>query len=613
MEYPVGSETEVYRIQIKDHILDNIYGQIGLTEVEKQLERLPIFKRLHNISQLGLVKLIFPCALHTRYTHSIGVMHIAGEMAMRINSNMGCSFFDDSDIQILRLAGMLHDIGHYPMSHNIEQAYQDSANKCKYDDEPVASNLKYFVNCPDFLLPSAQSKKSTVTDTIEDEEEKEKQRKLFAEENFVKGFSGSSGFHHENIGHLIISNNIDIHNVVRDNFVLINVDGVLKLNPKFRQLKNEDTVLTKVDDADVERITNLLLCAIGEMVRGNYENKLDQLYPWLEKYSAMIQIIHSDLDADNLDYLMRDATFSGTSYGLMDMSMLLNCLVVNKLENKASSDTKSKYIVGVKKKGVGCVEQFLLNKFLAYSQMILTKYVSILEAMLSKIESRHIIPSDRDYNCDKLKEMAKCKQTEVKFLAFSDYYVMKKIFDLEENLTFLTSLPKAIITNLANSSAFNLFKGGENECICTATSDNNIIEVITKSQVYERFLEVCKKIQSVSGKDIKSDLEAELFSFRFEVYSLTKQVPISSFVEKFVFSDMSDDRRYCIHYYRLASGIPIIDKEISYSYMEDDNKIVLSEFLPPLCVDNPRSSIKDLYSMKYVSLRQYDIKDYKIS
>lgn len=612
MEYPVGNEAEAYRIQIKDHILDNIYGQIGLTEVEKQLERLPIFKRLHNISQLGLVKLIFPCALHTRYTHSIGVMHIAGEMAMRINSNMGYPFFDDSDIQILRLAGMLHDIGHYPMSHNIEQAYQDSANKCKYDDEFVANNLKYFVNCPDFLLPSAQSEKSSGTDSGKDEE-KEKQTKLFAEENFVKGFSGSSGFHHENIGHLIISNNIDIHNVVKNNFVLINVNGVLKLNPKFRQLKYDDNVLTKLDDAEVEHITNQLLCAIGEMVRGNYENKLDQLYPWLEKYSAMIQIIHSDLDADNLDYLMRDATFSGTSYGLMDMSMLLNCLVVNKLENKASSDTKSKYIVGVKKKGVGCVEQFLLNKFLAYSQMILTKYVSILEAMLSKIESRHIIPSDRDYSCNKLKEMAECKETEVKFLSFSDYYVMKKIFDMEENPTVLTPLPKAIITNLANYSAFNLFKDGENECICTATSDNNIIEVITKSQVYERFLEVYKKVQSVSGKDIDSALEAELFSFRFEVYSLTKQVPISSFVEKFVFSDMSDDRRYCIHYYRLASGIPIIERDTSYSYIEDDNKMVLPDLLPPLCVDNPQSSIKDLYSMKYVSLRQYDIKNYKIS
>ena len=108
-----------YALTIADHILDSQYGQIGLTEVEKKIERLPIFKRLHNVSQLGLVNWIFPCALHTRYTHSLGVMHVAGQMAQHINANVKSTFFDESDIQIVRLAGMLHDIGHYPMSHRL--------------------------------------------------------------------------------------------------------------------------------------------------------------------------------------------------------------------------------------------------------------------------------------------------------------------------------------------------------------------------------------------------------------------------------------------------------------------------------------------------------------
>ena len=88
--YDVGDVD--YQIKITDHILDNIYGQIGLTDVENQIERLSMFKRLHNWSQLGLVKWIFPCALHTRYTHSIGVMHVAGEMANHININMKMPF-----------------------------------------------------------------------------------------------------------------------------------------------------------------------------------------------------------------------------------------------------------------------------------------------------------------------------------------------------------------------------------------------------------------------------------------------------------------------------------------------------------------------------------------
>lgn len=211
MVYKAG--IEMYRIAICDHILDNIYGQIGLTEVERKLERLPIFKRLHNISQLGLVNLIFPCALHTRYTHSIGVMHVAGEMAQRINSNMQYDFFDDSDIQIIRLAGMLHDIGHYPMSHNVEAAYRDSQELDTYNTEYVSSHLDFYTNCPSFLNPNSKKRRDKETNSGDS--------KLKAAEKFAYSISGSDGFHHENIGCTIISNNQEIHNVVRDYFVLL--------------------------------------------------------------------------------------------------------------------------------------------------------------------------------------------------------------------------------------------------------------------------------------------------------------------------------------------------------------------------------------------------------
>lgn len=55
-----GTSGDAYHLKISDHILDSLYGQIGITEVEKQIERLAIFKRLHSVSQLGLVNWIFP-------------------------------------------------------------------------------------------------------------------------------------------------------------------------------------------------------------------------------------------------------------------------------------------------------------------------------------------------------------------------------------------------------------------------------------------------------------------------------------------------------------------------------------------------------------------------
>lgn len=289
---------------------------------------------------------------------------------------------------------------------------------------------------------------------------------------------------------------------------------------------------------------------------------------------------------------------------------LLNCLIVNKLEPPEELSLKTKYIVGVQNKGVGCVEQFLLNKFLAYSQMILTKYVSILEAMLSKIESQHIISSDLNYNCDELAEMTRKKESDVKYLAFSDSYVMQKLFDMEHNKSVLAMLPKAIITHLANSSALNLLDTAENECICTAISVNEIKKVITESSVYKRFLDTYNKVKDTSGKELSSDLEAELFSFRFETYTLTKQIPKAKFVDKFMFTDMTKERRFEINYYRLGSGIPIISKSSAYQYNEDENGNIIYEDLPLLCVDVSQSSLKDLYSMKYVSLRQYIVQEY---
>ena len=596
MNYQIGED---YRLRIKDHILDNIYGQIGMTEVERKIERLSIFKRLHDISQLGLVNWIFPCALHTRYIHSLGVMHIAGEMAMHINTNLGYEFFDDSDIQIIRLAGMLHDIGHYPMSHNVEQAYKESENLNKYKFETVSDNLDYYVNCPDFLNPEIYN----VEESEKCDEEQMKDEKLKSEEDFFKGIAGSTGFHHENIGFRIISHNKEIFNAVKNNFVLIKNECGVFINKKFVVDDNEGQVTSKyVDD-----VTKKLLIAIGEMVRGNYNYGNDADYPWMKKYSAMIQLIHSDLDADNLDYLLRDATFSGTSYGIMDMSMLLNCLTVKKLDFK-SGVTTEKFIVGILEKGVGCVEQFLLNKFLAYSQMIMTKYVSILEAMLLRLESKYIIPLDEDYNCQKIEEISQSEESNPRYLQFSDYYIRNKIREYSEIEGALARFPRAICTHLKNSSAFNLANKKDSECICTAVSEKEIRDEIRTSEVYKSFIEVYEKVKNETGESI-GDKEADLFSFRFETYTLSKQIPMKDFLHSFLFEEMEEDRRFLFHYYRLGTGIPILDEEVNYEYRVANNQIN-TKLLPLLAVEHPRSSLKEIYKMKYVSLRRYDICDY---
>lgn len=646
-DYEVGKEP--YRLEMLDYTLDNIYGQVGLTAVERKLERLPLFKRLHNISQLGLVNWIYPCALHTRYVHSIGVMHTAGEMARRINANMGYAFFDDSDIQIIRLAGMLHDIGHYPMSHNVEQAYKDvydSLTRKKQHEETAMEKFGKYTNCPEYLVPGAKLpwlEENVPKDGQESLVEIKKDVGLKAEESSALRSGGSEYFHHENVGRSLIRADKSIRRIVRDYFVLMGPKGSAVLNPKFAPLGKNGKPRKSISAREVEKITDILLEAIGEMVRGNYTYHSETVYPWLGRYSAMIQLIHSELDADNLDYLLRDATFSGTSYGTMDMSQLLNCLTVAELQDTSLGvKGETRYIVGVQARGLGCVEQFLLNKFLAYTQMILSKYVSILEAMLLRAEVDYIIPQDNnEYTWKRLKRMVSLQikndseetviprdgqDTPVAYVKFSDHYIQQKIYELGNNSNVLREPLDVIISRLRNLSAFDLCtQDGESECLCTGFSDKEIFDIVSKSPVYTRFQLLCERLEAEWNQDPQKDWDTdrkkkwdsakkELFAFRFEHYALTKQEPLKQFLDKPTFQSKDETvdpvRAFQLNYYRLGDGIPILSRK-EYTYSGSVALDQAAAELPPLSVDCPQSCLHKLWDMQYVSLREYNIVEFE--
>lgn len=63
-----------------DPVYDNIHGYISLSDVELDLANSPVFQRLRHVKQLGLASLVFPGAEHSRYAHSLGVMHIVEKL-----------------------------------------------------------------------------------------------------------------------------------------------------------------------------------------------------------------------------------------------------------------------------------------------------------------------------------------------------------------------------------------------------------------------------------------------------------------------------------------------------------------------------------------------------
>ncbi len=102
-------------------IIDPIHDFIRVYDHELQLIDSPIFQRLRRIRQLSGAHLTYPSAQHTRFEHSLGVMHISGQAGSALNEK---GILKSDDIEILRLAGLLHDIGHGPFSHLFEEIIQ---------------------------------------------------------------------------------------------------------------------------------------------------------------------------------------------------------------------------------------------------------------------------------------------------------------------------------------------------------------------------------------------------------------------------------------------------------------------------------------------------------
>ncbi|QDI89019.1 HD domain-containing protein [Candidatus Nitrosopumilus sp. SW] len=110
-------------------IIDPIHDFIRVYDHELSIIDNPIFQRLRRIRQLSGAHLTYPAAQHTRFEHSLGVMHIASQAGHVLNEK---GFFKYDDIEILRLAGLLHDIGHGPFSHLFEEIIQEK--KISHED-----------------------------------------------------------------------------------------------------------------------------------------------------------------------------------------------------------------------------------------------------------------------------------------------------------------------------------------------------------------------------------------------------------------------------------------------------------------------------------------------
>lgn len=260
-------------------IADPVYGTIGLSELESRVINTGAFLRLRNVKQLGLAHYVFPGADFSRFAHSLGCCHVAGRILDAIKRTDPCADLSEDDIQLYRLAGLLHDIGHYPFSHAVEEA------------------IKEFYTSDIVDWPSEQKTK--------------------------KG-DDAKIFKHERTGREILDH-----------------DGEL-------------TDLLSKNGYSPESIWSIFMRK-GPQIR-------------------FANLISSDLDADRMDYLLRNAHHTGLPYGTVDLDYIISQMRLDSDEN-----------VCISVKALRAADHLLLCRYFDYRQVYFHKTVAAFELVLKDV------------------------------------------------------------------------------------------------------------------------------------------------------------------------------------------------------------------------------------
>jgi uncharacterized protein len=291
-----------FELSNKSPIFDNVHGFIHLTDLEWEIINSPPFQRLRNIKQLGLTHLVFPGATHTRFSHSIGVLHIASMMVESLERRYKTDFENlDIEKDLVRLAALLHDIGHYPLSHTIEGIVKGHTNSLN-------------IPCPDEI----EIVDNRITENIIRIQNSES-HKL----NCKIHRGGRDYANHERLATLVIFKT--------------EIYGILK---KYQ-----------LDDNKIK--------GICQIITGQYPGNENSF-------------IHSELDADRFDYLLRDSYNTGVSYGKFDLYQIIRHLDFQLYADPHGDEQTSTGLV-IRKKGQRAVEDYLISRYFLYSTVMYQK------------------------------------------------------------------------------------------------------------------------------------------------------------------------------------------------------------------------------------------------
>lgn len=373
-------------------IFDPIYGFIRLTPWEWEIIHCPFYQRLRWIKQLGFSFYVFPGAEHSRFGHSIGVMHNAHKIlescqrAVPESELMDPKALGEAALfhKSLRLGALMHDLGTFCFSHTTEAAY------ISFGETTNDRNGK----------------------KLKDD--------------------------HENLGSWIIKNT--------------DYEGGV-------------TYILKKYGFDPQRISDLVK-GVSPQVLGN-------------------QILHSEIDCDRMDYLLRDAHYTGLRYGSYDRDYLLYHFTTKKIDNQE--------ILTIKHNALHCVEDFLMSRFAWYSQVIRSPRGARYDAIAERI-CFHFLEKGWIHRYSDLLDMV--SGDPARFYNFNDGYFMNLVHKhyVDGDLDRYPTLKDMAKTLLFQTGARALKCDEFHQRLVTQESD------VDQSKVIRRAQQKVEEIQHVLDK-----------------------------------------------------------------------------------------------------------------
>jgi HD superfamily phosphohydrolase len=120
-------------------IYDSIHGYIKLNQLATSIVDTPVFQRLRNIHQTGVLYLVFPTANHNRFEHSIGTYYLARKIIEKIAAKQSELNITAEIIDLVSIAGLCHDLGHMLFSHLFDDLFLPSLSN--YEEIKQSKNI----------------------------------------------------------------------------------------------------------------------------------------------------------------------------------------------------------------------------------------------------------------------------------------------------------------------------------------------------------------------------------------------------------------------------------------------------------------------------------------